>query len=130
MSSNIAKRVPANARQHITAGPYSPVMEIVAQRIAVISGQVSVDPDGNVLGDTVVEQTAATLENCKRQLATAGYGMEDVFKVNVYLADIADWDAFNSVYRDAMPSPLPVRTAIQCGLLEGFRVELEMWAAK
>ena len=68
-------------------------------------------------------------ENCERQLASAGCGFSDVFKVNVYLADLAEWSRFNAVYEKSMPAPLPVRTAVQAILLDGFRVEIEMWAS-
>ena len=54
----------------------------------------------------------------------------DVFKVNIYFADIGDWDSFNEIYRDFMPAPLPVRTAVQAVLLPGVLVEIEMWAVK
>jgi 2-iminobutanoate/2-iminopropanoate deaminase len=96
----------------------------------VISGQVAVSPDGNVVGHTIEEQTRVTLANCLRALRAAGCSFADVFKANIYLADIADWARFNAVYEKCMPSPLPVRTAIQAVLLPGFRVEIEMWAVK
>jgi 2-iminobutanoate/2-iminopropanoate deaminase len=124
------KTRPPGARQHATAGPYSPVLEVEARRLVVISGQVAVDFDGNVIGETIEEQTRATLDNCAAQLASAGCGLEDVFKVNIYLADLAEWTRFNAVYEAAMPAPLPVRTAVQAVLLPGFRVEIEMWAVK
>lgn len=124
------KRVPAGAVQHSTAGPYSPVLEIKAERLVVLSGQVAVDLDGNVVGATMEEQAKAALANCARQLATAGCGFGDVFKVNVYLADLSEWSLFNAIYETCMPPPRPVRTAVQAVLLEGFRVEIEMWAVK
>ena len=124
------KRLPAGAAQHTTAGPYSPVLEVRADRLVVISGQVAIAPDGNVIGTTIEEQTQATLENCLRQLQTAGCSFADVFKVNIYLADIAEWARFNAVYQQQMPAPLPVRTAVQAVLLPGFLVEIEMWAVK
>ncbi len=128
--SSTAKRVPAGAIQHSTAGPYSPVLEIEAKRIVVISGQVALDLDGNILGDTIEDQTRATLENCRRQLATAGCTFADVFKVNAYMADLADWDRFNAVYVEMLPEPRPVRTTIGAKLLQTFLIEIEMWAAK
>ena len=82
------------------------------------------------MGDTIEEQTAATLGNCAEQLASAGCTLADVFKVNIYLADLADWARFNAVYETVMPEPLPVRTAVQAVLLPGFLVEIEMWAVK
>ena len=124
------KTLPANARQHVTAGPYSPVLEIDARRLVVISGQVAVDDDGNVVGTSIEEQVRAVLDNCSRLLQSAGCSMADVFKVNIYLTDLGEWSRFNSVYETLMPAPLPVRTAVQAVLLPGFLVEIEMWAVK
>jgi 2-iminobutanoate/2-iminopropanoate deaminase len=124
------KRRPEGARQHVTAGPYSPVLEVDAQRLVVISGQVAVDRDGRVIGSTIEEQTWATLGNCTDCLASAGCTLGDVFKVNIYLADLGHWARFNEIYEKVMPEPLPVRTAVQAILLPGYVVEIEMWAAK
>jgi 2-iminobutanoate/2-iminopropanoate deaminase len=121
---------PKNARQHVTAGPYSPVLEVDASRLVVISGQVAVDIDGAVIGDTIEEQTDVTVRNCANQLASAGCSLGDVFKVNIYLTDLADWARFNVIYEEMMREPLPVRTAVQAVLLPGFLVEIEMWAVK
>lgn len=124
------KARPKDARQHVTAGPYSPVLEVDARHLVVLSGQVAVDFEGHVIGSTIEEQTTATLRNCAGQLATAGCTLGDVFKVNIYLTDLADWARFNAVYEGLMPEPLPVRTAVQAILLPGYLVEIEMWAVK
>lgn len=124
------KTRPPGARQHVTAGPYSPVLEVDARRLVVISGQVAVDLAGNVVGSTVEEQTEATLRNCQALLRSAGVSLADVFKVNAYLVDLADWPRFNAVYEAMIPEPRPVRTAVQAALLPGYLVEVEMWAAK
>lgn len=124
------KEIPQGAAQHVTAGPYSPVLEITCNKVVVISGQTSTAMDGRVLGETVEEQTRLVLENCKNQLATAGCTLEQVFKVNVYMKDLGEWGAFNAIYQEIMPEPRPVRTAVQTGLLPGILVEIEMWAAK
>lgn len=130
MEPHPRKTVPGNARQHRTAGPYSPVIEVDARKLVVLSGQVAVDLDGGVVGVTIEEQTRATLDNCRHQLETAGCDFGDVFKVNVYLADLADWERFNAVYESLLPAPRPVRTTVQAVLIPGFRVEIEMWAVK
>ena len=127
---NPLKRRPEGARQHVTAGPYSPVLEIDAQRLVVISGQVAVDLHGCVIGSSIEEQSRATLGNCIACLASAGCTLRDVFKVNIYLADLGHWTRFNEIYEKVMPEPLPVRTAVQAILLPGFLVEIEMWAVK
>jgi 2-iminobutanoate/2-iminopropanoate deaminase len=128
--TGFGKRVPAGATQHKTAGPYSPVLEIEADRLVVISGQVAVDPDGNILGDTIEEQTRATLANCSRLLQTAGCTFADVFKVNAYMANLDEWDRFNVAYMELMPEPRPARTTVGAKLLRSFLIEIEMWAVK
>jgi len=124
-----AKVVPGGASQHVTAGPYSPVLQVAAGQLAVISGQAAIRPDGSVEGTGIAEQTRLTLANCAGQLATAGCTLADVFKVNVYLKDLNDWPAYNAVYSTIMPEPRPVRTAVGVDLLPGLIVEIEMWAA-
>lgn len=124
------KRIPENAEQHKTAGPYSPVLIIDPKSIAVISGQAAIAQNGNIEGTTIEEQTIYTLDNCKRALNAAGCSMDDVFKVNVYLKDIGDWYSFNEVYKRYFDKPFPVRTAIQAGLLAGLLVEVDLWALK
>jgi enamine deaminase RidA (YjgF/YER057c/UK114 family) len=128
--SSPAKRIPPGAGQHRTAGPYSPVLQVSAGEFVVISGQAALTPDGSVHGDDVATQAHYTLDNCARQLGTAGCGLGDVFKVNVFLTDLANWSDFNDVYAAVMPDPKPVRTAVQTALLPGLLVEVEMWAVK
>jgi 2-iminobutanoate/2-iminopropanoate deaminase len=123
-----AKRVPSGAGQHVTAGPYSPVLEVRPGRIVVISGQAAIIEDGTIVGETIEEQTELTIANCRHQLATAGCGLDDVFKVNVYLRDLDQWDRFNKVYRELVPHPRPVRTTVGVELLGTLQVEIEMWA--
>ena len=125
-----AKQVPSGAKQHDTAGPYSPVLQVTPGQLVVISGQAAIDQTGRVVGNTIEEQTHYTLENCRRQLITAGCDLNDVFKVNVYLTDLANWPDFNEVYKTYFHAPLPVRTAVQTPLLLTFLVEIEMWAVK
>ena len=123
-------QVPANASQHKTAGPYSPVLEVEPSKIVVISGQAPIDNDGVVVGETIEEQSIFTLNACKKQLNTAGVDLKDVFKVNVWLTDLDEWSRFNKVYESMMSKPYPVRAAVGAKLLYTFKVEIEMWAVK
>ena len=129
-SEERGKILPQGASQHVTAGPYSPVLEISGSRLVVISGQAPIDTDGKVIGETIEEQTRFTLENCQKQLATANIGLADVFKVNVFLINLNLWGRFNKVYQEIMPKPFPARTAVQTPLLYNFLVEIEMWGIK
>jgi reactive intermediate/imine deaminase len=123
-------QMPEHATQHTTAGPYSPVLIVNPSSLVVISGQAAINQHGDVIGETFEEQVDYTLENCKNQLASAGCDMKDVFKVNVYMKDLADWPKFNNIYKNYFQKPLPVRTAVQTGLLANLLVEIELWAVK
>lgn len=124
----LAKSLPENASQHVTAGPYAPVLIVEPGKLVVISGQAAIDKNGNVIGDTIEEQTAYTLDNCRIQLASAGCTLDDVFKVNVYVKDLKEWSRFNEVYKNYFQDPKPVRTALETGLLMNLLVEIELWA--
>lgn len=128
--ANKKKKVPAGATQHVTAGPYSPVLEVDCSKLVVISGQTCIAPDGGIPTMKFEGQARLTLENCRKQLQTAGCDFEDVFKVNVYMTDLGQWEKFNEIYQEMIPEPRPVRTAVQAVLLEGILVEVEMWAVK
>lgn len=124
------KSVPIGANQHITAGPYSPVLNVNSTQIVVISGQAAIEKSGQIIGNNIEEQTELTLRNCQKQLLSAGASFNDVFKVNVYLNNIQHWERFNSVYVKYFSAPKPVRTAVETGLIKGLLVEIEMWATK
>lgn len=125
-----AKQQPEGASQHVTAGPYSPVLQVNPGQIIVISGQAAINKAGEIIGDTIEEQTKLTLENCKNQLERGGASLDDAFKVNVFLKDLDHWPRFNEVYKKYFKEPQPVRTAVQTGLLSTLLVEIEIWAIK
>jgi enamine deaminase RidA (YjgF/YER057c/UK114 family) len=56
--------------------------------------------------------TAHVLDQIEEELKNAGSSMEKVLKVNVYLADLKDYDAMNEVYRGRFGAEPPVRTTI------------------
>ena len=70
------------------------------------------------------------MRNIEAVLKEAGLGFEHIFKAVVYLADMAEWGAFNKVYTPHFkPGRYPARTAIGAHqLILGARVEMECWA--
>ena len=103
--------------------PYSPVVR--SGDHVYTAGQVGFDPSGTLVVGGIAEQTRQTLANLQACLLAAGCTLDDVVKVNVFLVDLADFDAFNEVYRAAFAEPYPVRTTVQAGLPGGIRVEIE-----
>ena len=107
-------------------GPYSPAVR--AGGFVFVSGQTPRDPrTGAIVGDTIEAQSRQTLENVRRLLDAAGASLDDVVSVTVYLADVALWDAFNTVYRELFREPYPSRTAVGAGL-RGILVEVSVVA--
>jgi len=73
-----------------------------------------------------VPESRRALENVRGILERHGASLESVVKCTIFLADIADWKAFNEVYREFFRTNLPARSALGAsGLALGARVELE-----
>jgi 2-iminobutanoate/2-iminopropanoate deaminase len=108
-------------------GAYSPAVR--AGNLIFVSGQVPKDPrSGELLGSDVREQTRAVLANVERVLGAAGATLRDVVSVTAYLADIADWGAFNDTYREVFAPPYPTRTTLGAAL-HGVLVEITVIAS-
>jgi len=103
--------------------PYSPVVR--SGDHVYTAGQVAFDATGTLVAGGTAEQTRQVLANLEACLGAAGCTFDDVVKVNVFLVDLADFEEFNEVYREAFTEPYPVRTTVQAGLPGGIRVEIE-----
>ncbi|MBO0503739.1 reactive intermediate/imine deaminase [Aeromonas veronii] len=76
-----------------------------------IAGQLPVDlATGKILTGCVREQTAQCLSHIKTIVESIGHVMDDIVKVNIQLANIADLDAVNAIYTKYFPGYLPART--------------------
>lgn len=102
---------------------------VVVGSIAYLSGQVAADAQGRLVGTEVTTQTRHVLESIQQTLAELGAGMADVFKATVWLADMADFAAFNQEYRRHFAAEtMPARSTVQAGLFPGVLVEIEVQA--
>jgi 2-iminobutanoate/2-iminopropanoate deaminase len=92
-----------------------------------LSGQIGEVPATGKLAEGGLEPEARqTLNNVKSVLEAHGASMSDVVKCTVFLADIAEWPAFNTIYRQYFQKPYPARSALAAsGLAMNARVELE-----
>lgn len=78
-------------------GPYSQAVK--ANGMVFTSGQIALDPEtGAVVEGGIREQTTRICENLEAVLAAAGSSPEKVVKTTCFLADMADFAAFNEVY--------------------------------
>ncbi len=78
-------------------GPYS--QAVVINGLVYTSGQIALDPaSGELVGDTIREQTEQVMKNLVEILKEAGSKPENAVKTLCFLTDINDFAAFNEVY--------------------------------
>ena len=105
--------------------PYS--QAIAAGGLVFVSGQLGLKPGETTLeGKGIEEQTRQVLENMRAILEQAGSGLERLLKTTVFLADLADFAAMNSVYADYVGVEPPARATVQVAALpSGALVEID-----
>jgi len=108
--------------------PFSPAVRV--GNLLYLSGQIGNRPGTRELADTgIAGQTRQALDNVKALLASAGSSLERVEKCTVFLVDIKDYAAMNTVYATYFPKDPPARSTVAgSGLALGARVEIECLA--
>jgi 2-iminobutanoate/2-iminopropanoate deaminase len=92
-------------------GPYSHVAKVGS--LITIGGVAGVDPaTGQLAGADVAAQTRAILDSFETMLRSVGSDLDHVVHVNVFLAEMADFDAMNAAYVTRMGDHRPARTVI------------------
>ena len=87
-------------------GPYSP--GILINDFLYVSGQGGLAVDGALPG-AFEAQARQSLNHVKEVVTAAGLSMEHVVYAHVYLKDMANYDAFNTVWRDFFPKAPPAQ---------------------
>jgi 2-iminobutanoate/2-iminopropanoate deaminase len=110
--------------------PYSEAVQVGST--LYLSGQIGNIPGSVTLVDGGVgPQTKQVLKNIKAILERNGSDLPHVAKCTVFLADINDWPAVNTIYRSYFHAPYPARSAIAAGGLPfGAAVEIECIAVR
>ncbi len=109
--------------------PFSQAVK--AGGVLYVSGNLGTAPGKMALVPGGIEaESKQMMENIAQVLKEAGSGFDKVVKCVVYLADMAEWAAFNKVYVSYFkPGHFPARTAIGAHqLIMNARVEMECWA--
>ena len=108
-------------------GPYT--QAIVTENLVFTSGQIAIDPaDGQVHATTIEAQTEQVCKNLCAVLTAAGSSLDKAVKTTCFLADMADFAAFNEVYGKYFTSK-PARSCVAAKALpKGVLVEVEVIA--
>lgn len=104
-------------------GPYS--QGFIAGGFVYTSGQIPVNPADGTVPEGITAQTEQSCKNVGAILEAAGSGYDKVIKTTCFLADIADFAAFNEVYAKYFTAK-PARSCVAVkDLPKGVLCEIE-----
>ena len=110
-------------------GPYS--QAVVVGNLIFTSGQIPLNPETGILeGNNITEQTHRVCKNLEAVLTASGGSLQSAVKTVCFLADMADFAAFNEVYAQYFTEK-PARSCVAVKELpKGALVEVEVVAEK
>lgn len=109
-------------------GPYS--QAVIYSGLLYTSGQIALAPEsGMMIEGDITAQAERVMKNLAAVLTAAGTSFDKVVKTTCFLADMADFAAFNEVYAKYITSA-PARSCVVVSALpKGALVEVEVIAA-
>lgn len=118
-------QLPGTPTSHL---PFSPC--VVVGDLIFVSGQASVDQQGNIISDTFEGEFRRSIENVRKVLEAAGSDLAHVVQTRNYVRDPNDLPLYNQLYREYFPQPAPARTTITNCLPPDLRYEVEAVAVR
>ncbi len=104
-------------------GPYTPIVR--GGDLLFSSGQIGI-VDGALVSDGLEEQLRQVFVNLRGVLSSANASLADVVKTTVFMVDMADYAAMNTIYVEEFGEHRPARSAVAVASLPlGARVEIE-----
>lgn len=113
-------------------GTYSPALEVSGEKTLYISGQIPMNPETNELvTGSFEEQAQQSLDNLHAILNKAGYTLDNVVRITVFLTDLNNFATLNEVFKATFKEPYPTRSTVQVAALpKGVAVEIDAIAIK
>lgn len=97
-------------------GPYN--QAIIVNNTLYVSGQIAIDvTTGNVITDTIEEETQQVMKNMEAILTAAGMGFRNVVKCTIFIKNMEDFAAINEVYGQFFPEIPPARETVEVARL-------------
>lgn len=112
-------------------GPYN--QATLVNNILYTSGQIAIDPtSGDLVLDTIKNETKQVMENLKAVLGAAGMTFEDVFKTTIFISDMNNFSQINAIYGTYFnEETAPARETVEVANLPKFvNVEISVIATK
>ncbi len=92
-------------------GPYSQAID--TGKFLFVSGQIPIDPSTNtVIENDIVKQTKQVLDNICNIVNVAGYKLNEIVKITVYITDMNNFAEVNNVYKQYFIAYKPARAVV------------------
>ncbi len=128
------KEVINAANAPAAVGPYVHAVKVgdfQTGDVIFTSGQLGLDPVTGEMPEGVEAQAHLSLKNLGEILKEAGLGYKDVVKTTVFLQDMNDFAAVNTIYAEYFQGEAPARSCVQVAKLpKGGLVEIEAIAVR
>jgi 2-iminobutanoate/2-iminopropanoate deaminase len=125
----IRKQVVHSDNAAAPIGPYS--QGILAGNILFVSGQIGVNASGDLDTTSIEGECRQALENIKSIVEAAGMRMKHVAKATIYVTDIKNYAAVNTVYQSYFQTDYPARETVEVKKLpKGAHIEISVIARK
>ena len=112
----------------VPKGHYSPAT--VHNNTVYVSGQLALNELGEPQTGSIEIETRQCMKNIETILLASGSNLQHILKVNVFIADISNWQMFNQVFAEIMGDHRPARIVVPCNQLNyGCGIEIDCIAA-
>ncbi len=128
--SDDIKKVISTDKAPKAIGPYS--QAILVDEVLYLAGQIALDPEtGQLVEGSIEVQTHRVMQNLGAVLEAAGYEFDDVVQAQVFLSDLNNYQAMNSVYAKYFDESPPARAVVEAARIpRDALVEIMMVAQK
>ena len=106
-------------------GPYS--QGITAAPFLFVSGQLGIQPEtGELVGSNFKVQAKQALENLLQIVLAAGYNLNQIVAVDVFVTDLTNFANFSDIYAEYFSEHRPARAVVEVsGLPKGAAIEIK-----
>jgi len=127
-ATSVEKKVISTSDAPQAIGPYSQALKV--GNTLYLAGQIALDPETNRMVEGGIEaQTHRVLQNLGAVLNAAGFSFSDVVQAQVFLANLNDYKAMNSIYAEYFNKAPPARAVVEVAKIpKGALVEIMMVA--
>ena len=124
------KQIINSSKAAAPVGPYNHSIQF--GNLLFTSGQIALDLEGNLINDSIENETHQVFKNLKAILEASNLDFEHVLKVSIFLKNMDDFQKVNAVYASYFEAETaPARETVQVAKLpKDVNIEISLIAGK